>query len=198
MRRVTTLLFVLSAIAIAPYNVAAQSTILFDNPSSGGDAGAINLFLPEGDPNEVFSTGHVTQVIFDTAVRIDSVTSYLTNDTGAFDATEVAVDIFDGDKLEFFGDLPFTGGDFGAAGVTDLSINSSGNLTTLTANNLSITLDAGTYWFGITPLQVTGVSQTESLLNADTSSGVGATFYRQPNVWPLFEMDERLRSSRTT
>lgn len=179
MRRVLTSLAVLVALAIAPHTASAQA-ILFDNPASGASGGTISLFTPPSDLQATASTGHVTQVTFNTNVNIDSVTTYLTNLAGGFAADSVAVDIFDGDALVST-DLIFSGGDFGNAAVTDLTIaNPNASLTTVTANNLGITLDAGTYWFGVTPLQ-TSSSVQQFLLNADSSTGVGQTFFRNPS-----------------
>ena len=93
----------------------------------------------------------------------------------------VGLNIFDGDPLTD-ADAAFDGGDFGSAvQVTALDPNNSGfdGVWSLTVSDLNIQLDAGDYFFGLTP-EYSSTDGQEFHVNSATEFG-SPTFFRNPS-----------------
>ena len=189
MRRVFTSLAVVAVLFAAPAFSSAQQIVLFDQaPELNPAGGAINVVTPAGDPQETFSTALVNDLTFDTAVEVQEVTAYFSNvnvapwnDGGTFNAV---LNIFDGDALTD-ADGAFDGGDFGSAvQVTALSPGASSGFAgvwSLTVSGLDIQLDAGDYFFGLTPEYAAADGQEFHVNAASLGDGAGGpTFFRNP------------------
>ena len=184
MRQILTSLAVLTVLFAAPTFSSADSILWEQAPTPNPMDGLINVVTPPGDSQVIFSTGLVNDVTFQTSVTIGSVTTYFSDinlspwtNGGTFNAV---LNIFDGDPLTD-ADAAFDGGDFGSAvQVTALDPNNSGfdGVWSLTVSGLNLTLDAGTYFFGITPEYSNGDGQ-EFHVNSATDFG-SPTFFRNP------------------
>ena len=184
MRQILTSLAVLTVLFAAPTFSSADSILWEQAPTPNPANGLINVVTPQGDQEEDFSTALVNDVTFQTDVRISSVTTYFSDvnvspwtNGGVFNAV---LNIFDGDPLTD-ADAAFDGGDFGSAvQVTALDPNNSGfdGVWSLTVSGLNLTLDAGTYFFGLTP-EHNGNEGQEFHVNSATDFG-SPTFFRNP------------------
>lgn len=163
---------------LVPSFLLAQTILWDQQPDDPFSSGAVvNQEVP--DLTE-FSTYQVNDATFSTDVLVASVSLYFTDNTGTWPAfvTDGVLNIFDGNGLQPTDD-PTTGGDFGVANV-NLDVFSIGNgILVLQATNLNIQLEAGTYWFGLTPLVESSFPQ-EFSINAEGPTVGQESMYRNP------------------
>ena len=185
MRRVLTSLAVVAACLAAPVYSSAQ-TVLWDQQPDTSLTTVIDLDIPA--PQDGFSTYVVNDATFDTGVVVNEITSFYSNNSGAWAnlITDGVLNIFDGDGLTA-GDDPTAGGDLGLASVAVSVTDIGGGVLAVTAggeagsgNELGITLGSGTYFFGLTASLPSDSDPQE--FRFDTGSTVGsATFGRNPS-----------------
>ncbi len=154
---------VLSSLAVIALLAApsySSADVLWDQQPLGVPVGGI---IDQDIPDlGQFSTYVVNDVVFNTDVKIDTVTTYFTNLNGAWGAnvTQGILNIFNGDALMSTDD-PTSGGDFGP-GLVNVTITDLGNqILAITADisGLNLNLGAGTYWFGLSPQAGAGIPQ---------------------------------------
>lgn len=183
MSRCKTSLMIFIVVALlqsCPANALWGQTILWDQQP--GDASVLGSVVNQEIPDQTsFSTYQINDATFSNTVIVDSVTFYFTNLTSSWShqVDTGVLNIFDGDKLNPLDD-PTNGGDYGAASV-ELELQDIGNNTlAITASNLDIHLDAGTYWFGLTP-SVSSVSTGQEFSINTFADTVGqGSMYRNP------------------
>ena len=187
MRRVLTSLAVVAACLAAPVYSSAQNVILWDQQPDTSLTTVIDLDVPA--PDDPFSTYLVNDATFSSAVTVNQVTSFYSNNNAAW-ANLIGngiLNIFDGDGL-VAGDDPTSGGDLGLGSVAVTVENIGGGVLAVTAggevgsgNELGISLDAGTYFFGLSASLPNGASDPQEF-RFDTGSTVGLnTFGRNPS-----------------
>ena len=141
--------------------------IIWDQQPDASSTGVIDQEIPDTPAS---STYLVNDATFNKAVLVDSVTTYFSNFSGAWETnvTTGVLNIFDGDGL-LASDDPQTGGDFGP-GLVNVTIEDFGNnVIGVTTENLNISLAAGTYWFGLTPIADSSIPQEFHL---DSAGGI--------------------------
>lgn len=135
-----------AAILLSAYSMGAQAVVLWDQPPDPGP-GPDALIDQEFPDLPDFSTYIVSDVVFDAAVTIDSITTYFTNQTNSWPLLPVA-------RLNIFADDGTLDSEDPTAGIVVALENTQvGNLLELTTLfGLDIDLPAGTYWIGLTPI----------------------------------------------
>lgn len=138
-----------ATLLLLPYS--AMAVVLWDQPPDPDNDAFVDQDFPDFPD---FSTYLVNDVVFGSSVNIDSVTTYFTNSNSLWptgtDSASAVLNIFDGDALNA-GDDPTSGGDFGLASVL-VDIIATADGLEMTVDGLSISLGAGSYWFGLTPI----------------------------------------------
>ncbi len=152
MRRVLTFLAVVALMVAPSYSFA---DILWDQtPDLSVEGGVIDQQIPDID---VLSTYLVNDVVFATAVDIDSVTTYFTNLNGAWAANvnRGVLNIFTNNPLDNNTDNPQDGLE------VDVVVTATNGLSSyeVTASGLGINLAAGQYWFGLSPVSGSAIPQ---------------------------------------
>ncbi len=180
-------------LALVGSQLTAQ-TVIVDRPPDpsllGG--GIIGGFFTDR-PDEVVST--LTEVTFPSSVTIGSVTVFTTNLNDAIPGvgypiggqSTAILNIFEGSTLSN-SDSTTSGGDFGLPGATVDYVATADGIE-ITVSQLDITLAAGTYLIGITPVLDFGTNGQEFFL--DAGSNGETTFLNNPGgafFIPIFGM----------
>ena len=166
LRYVTSLIVV----ALLSSQLAAQ-TVVVDRPPDAGllGGGIIGGFYSDHSSDAV---APLTEVTFAAGVEIGAITVFTTNLNDAIPGigypiggqTPAIVNIFDGSTLDA-GDNTLTGGDHGDPAATVDYVATSDGIE-ITAANLNISLDAGTYLIGIMPILSLETNGQECYLDA--------------------------------
>ena len=155
MRRVLTSLVAVAALVAVPAFSSAQDILWDQQPDT-----SITQIIDQDIPDQTaFSTYAVNDATFGTAVNVQTVTTYYSNNNNAWGAnvTQAVLNIFDGDGLTAADD-PTNGGDFGP-GLVDVSITDLGNNIIAVTANVDINLGPGTYWFGLSGSAASSIPQ---------------------------------------
>ena len=132
-----------------------QNIVLWDQAPNGDPAAT--AFVDQSFPDfPDFSTYLASDVVFGSAVTIDSVSTYFTNNNNTWPQNTSGTA-----TLNIFAD-PLSGADDPAAGMSvTVDYTSTNDGITVTASGLGINLAAGTYWIGLTPELEFGTSGQE-------------------------------------
>ena len=154
----------LSVVMVLGFATGAYADTLWDQPVNPDIPAFVDQQFADFPD---FSTYLVSDVVFDTAVNIDSITTYFTNLNGGWPLGDV------GAVLNIF-DAPLEPGDDPTAGMAVAATMALGpvglELTTLT----DIDLAAGTYWIGLTPDLDFGVFGQEFHQGSDVIFGMNS------------------------
>ena len=168
MRQLTILLASVFCVFGATAPCSAQSVLWDQQPDT-----SIQQIIDQDIPDQsIFSTFAVNDVSISSNVVVDSVTTYFTNGSGAW-ASNVntgILNIFDGDALTAQDD-PTSGGDFGLGQVQVTVTDLGNNILAVSATGFLISLDPGTYWFGLSPISGSAIPQE---FHYSSGSTVGA------------------------
>lgn len=192
-------LIIIAVLLATPAFTNAQIVTLWDQQPDTSFQQILNQSYPDLPIINFYAVNDVA-LTSASGFRIDSVTTYFSNNSGGQwgnGVTQGVVNIFDGDAL-VDSDDPTNGGDFGP-GLVDVDVTDLGNnVLAVTASNLDISLSAGIYWFGLTPSGLTSASQeyhysAGSTVGLESQSRNPSNFYSLGPDWlPSRELNLRL------
>ncbi len=136
----------LFALLLIPAIACAQVTLVDRQPDEN-----LGSFINQEAPSQqAFSSYIVSNVTFDSSVTINSVTTYYDRGQNSEVDWSVLTGVFA--TLNIFED-PLTDSDDPTTGaIVPINITLNGNIHSLTASGLNITLGPGNYWIGMTPV----------------------------------------------
>lgn len=168
MRSITLVLFVCCTLVCS--GTGFGQTVIWDQQPETSIPQVIDQEIPD---QTTFSTYVVSDVTLAFGTMLSDVTVYFTNSSGTWvnNVDNARLCVFPDDLNSFD---PSVDGQIVSVVVTDLG----NNVLAVTARNVGITLDAGTYWIGLSPLAPTGISQEFHYASGNLSGEL--SFARNP------------------